>query len=532
MSALRTVERTRTLAVRQSAQRWEPAGDVQAAFGRRGALREDGSTRGVHAAWSWDGAGVTVETSRFGMIPVYFHATARTFCVSTSVLDVVRACGDATPDDDAIALFLRLGFFVGDDTPFRAVRAVPMNATLRWAEGRLEVRARTEAVPKAASAARSALVDGYVDVVRTAVRRLAPRGPVTLPLSGGRDSRHLLLELLAAGTPPACCVTSAFYPTRSEEDLRVARGLCWRAGLPHVAVPQRWDWTRAATAKNLATGFCADEHGWALPLAAWLDANAVTVLDGIAADVLSRDVCTTPARLAACRRGALGELAADVVGGREESLDHWLSPEARRRFPLERALARFVDAARPYAGWPNPVATCFLVHRTRREIALMPWQLYGAKAEVLAPYMDDDVLDFLLALPGELLLDKRMHDDAIARGHPKWAGLPYGRNDWDDDAARWPPLARRAWFARVGVDLASTLAVHRSAWIQRGFVVPRLAYLLVDGTADRVWFDLDRVHWLAQLERWIGGVEAACAGAGGRGDPTDGRRRSAARGAS
>jgi hypothetical protein len=41
-------------------------------------------------------------------------------------LDALLAMGaPAAFDYDALAVFLRLGFFVGDDTPFASIRAVP-----------------------------------------------------------------------------------------------------------------------------------------------------------------------------------------------------------------------------------------------------------------------------------------------------------------------------------------------------------------------------------------------------------------------
>ena len=124
--------------------------------------------------------------------------------LSTDLLQLVERGAPTGLDVDALSVFLRLGFFVGDDTPFASIRAVlpprPGIATARLS--------------------RPAAVRGYIDLVRQAIRRRLPTAPFVLPLSGGRDSRHLLYELLDAGCPPGRCVTCATSPARNEDENR------------------------------------------------------------------------------------------------------------------------------------------------------------------------------------------------------------------------------------------------------------------------------------------------------------------------
>ena len=85
----------------------------------------------VFAEWSWDGNTVIVRNCRLGFFPIFFYATKREFGVSPSV-DRLLECGAlADLDDYAMAMFLRLGFLVGEDTVLRAIRMVPPGGEVR-----------------------------------------------------------------------------------------------------------------------------------------------------------------------------------------------------------------------------------------------------------------------------------------------------------------------------------------------------------------------------------------------------------------
>ena len=91
---------------------------------------------------------------------------------------------------------------------------------------------RRDRVSRRRRLSRPAAIRGYIDLVRQAIRRRLPTAPFVLPLSGGRDSRHLLYELIDAGCPPARCVTVRHFPPRGNEDEEIARLLCERVRAP------------------------------------------------------------------------------------------------------------------------------------------------------------------------------------------------------------------------------------------------------------------------------------------------------------
>jgi len=263
--------------------------------------------------------------------------------------------------------------------------------------------------------------------------------------------------------------------------------------------------------KNLLTDFCSDKHTWAMPVVRALDRQVSTVYDGIGGDVLSAGLFSSPERLRHFRAGRLEELAGKLLGN-ELALSKVLRPEAQQRFNRAKALARVREVLASYAEHPNPIASFFFWNRTRRDIALYSFGMFSHETTVFAPYLDHAVFDFLVSLPGEMLVDKQFHVDTISHAFPAAAGIPYARSDGDPQAERWPVWRRRLHFIVLAVDLATYFARDRTAGrggigdtsiINRRFVLPRVACLAFDADDRRVWFNLEIVLCLTQLQRWV-----------------------------
>ncbi len=82
-------------------------------------------------------------------------------------------------------------------------------------------------------------------------------------LTGGRDSRHLLLAMLESGQPPPCAISVRhFYPTRAD-DVRVASLVAAAAGVRHEVLDQYQ--SRLASELRVARlcSFGTDWHAWA-----------------------------------------------------------------------------------------------------------------------------------------------------------------------------------------------------------------------------------------------------------------------------
>jgi asparagine synthase (glutamine-hydrolysing) len=442
-------------------------GDLECRVGHRIRLA-DGSTDGIYAGWSWNGRELVVDQDRYGFFPLFEWASGETRVLSTDLVTLLDRGAPRALDLDALSVFVRVGFFVGADTPFKAIRAVLPRPLAR----------RTLEIP------RSQAVDGFIDLFRQSMARRLPSAPFVMPLSGGRDSRHILFELRDAGRPPAACVTVRHFPPRANDDEVIAREICNGLGLQHRMIAQPQDRASLERRKNLLTHLCTDEHAQFIVMAEHLRAHTRETYDGIAGDVLSQSTYLRPEVHALFRRGDYDGVAAFVLDGygitmSDSALERVLAPEFCRDLSRERAVARLASEIARHADAPNPVGSFFLYNRTRREVALAPYGLMR-DLTVFAPYLDRDLFDFLSALPAELLMDRALHTDAIARAWPQHVHLPYERKGLTLDD-RW---AQRRFAAAV---LRAVLRARSGAFVRRTTLAPALAATVADGASQRLW---------------------------------------------
>ncbi len=433
---------------------------------------------GVWTKWNWDGTRFDLATDRYGIYPTYYFKEGASFGVSTSATELLKAGANAELDDTAIAVFLRLGFFLGEDTPFRQIRALPPGCRISESADEWRLQSSPFAPVKDGLApTRSAAIAEFGKRFQTAVDRLVPgdQTRVCVPLSGGRDSRHILLALLNGGNRPASCVTLKHFPPKSNEDARIAAEVAAAVGVQHVIIEPHNDPIAAELKKNEMTNFCADEHGWSLALVNYVRDGGFNVLyDGIGGDVLSAGLFLTPENLNLYRRGKLLELA-ELLLGHEGRLPKMLTATAYHRWRRELALERLVTELSLYSSHPNPIGQFYFWNRTRREIALMFWSILGRDAHAFAPFLAAPVFDFLASLPVEYFLDYGFHTEAIAVSYPEYANLPYEVKDSNSIRQNWVDLAH--WSQKV---MRYCVLGARGNSIRRSHMLPRLLKGLID----------------------------------------------------
>ena len=408
----------------------EASGQFDAEFGHYLAPRAHERRDGIFAQWHWDGARLIVDNDRYGFFPMFWSRTPNGgVCISPSIVTLIKQGASTELDVEALSLFFRLGFFVGDDTPFAGIRVVPPDALFEWRDGTLECRGRYPAPAKPSDVSRDEAIDRYIDLFARAMAKRAPTSnDFAIPVSGGRDSRHILLELHRMGFNPRACVTAMDNPPDPNEDPRIAAILCGALGFTHVIVDQRLSIFAAQLRKNVETHFCASAHGWYLALADFLNHRTPCTYDGIAGDVLSQSKFLSVELDAAFRSGNIDKACSALLSRQVSSysgvrgllkgkLKACLDPcVAKAR--LSRELTRHLDA-------PNPVGSFIFWNRTRREIALAPYAMLTGVPAVYAPFLDHELFDFLSTLPSSMVMDHRFHDDTIARAYPSFAHIPY-----------------------------------------------------------------------------------------------------------
>jgi asparagine synthetase B (glutamine-hydrolysing) len=464
---------------------------------------------GIFAAWQWDGQRVTVRNDRYGVAPLFYWHDDEQFGVSPSVLALIQQGAPTTIDETALGTFLRLGFLLGDDTPFRAIRAVPPNAVLTWENGKVSVSGGRPR-PLRNPANRDQAIDGFVTLFRQAIRRRPPDGDGTfVPLSGGRDSRHILFELCALGHRPRC-VTIPRYPPRPGEDERIAPLVARACGVPHATLPRQASRCSAEVLKNWATHLCADEHAWYLEMIACLGDEPVVMYDGLGGALSVPSRFLNRESIALIEDGRSGDLADRVLRAysihTEPYLHRVLRPELHG-LSRERVVERMAAELDEHADAPDPIKSFNFWNRIRRELALVPYGMMKHVPTVYTPYLDHDVFDFLMGMPPTVMSpglspsDKSFHTEAIHRAFPNYAAVSF-----EDKAA--PKLDARAHDGRFVTEAAKFIVRHAHAAtrvLHRPYVLPRALYAAVNPSfgQTRAWFGAIGLY-LTQLEMAAG----------------------------
>lgn len=384
----------------------------------------------LFAGWHWDGTALRAEVDVHGFHSLFVYQKGSTLAVSPSLLALVAAGADAAQDPRALAVFHRIGVFINDDTPLRHVRTLPPNGQLTWRAGRAEITGGAP-IPKAQDITRAAAVEGMTALFRQAMTRIlaAWEAPLTLPLSGGRDSRHILLEMLHQGREPRACVTFHHNGKAMNGEALAARALALRGGVAHDVLGYARPRLADALRCTVMTSLCADEHAQMMPLHDYMLEQGGAAFDGIAGDILTNPDNDAEAFFRLAEKGDFTGIARGLTEGhaRVISTPEWergagpiLSPgmDDEVHDYLGATIAKYADA-------PDPYQMFWMYHRTRREINFVPGAILSPAETVFCPYLDPDFAAFCLSLPYSVTRDQLLHDDVIAGAYPRFADIPF-----------------------------------------------------------------------------------------------------------
>jgi len=357
-------------------------------------------------------------------------------------------------DIPALNVFFRTGMFLNGSTPFQEIR-------------------RYCPPPQFVSStelSRDEAIDAYIDLFRASVRKRVTPG-FAMALSGGADSRHILLELMSQGHLPEYLYTVDF-PHKPEE-AQIAAELALRAGVRHVVqVPNHFRSVQDELWKNEQCGFMSMEHEWFAE--AGRKRDSFPWWDGIAVDVLSAGLFLDQENLALFQNNRLDELAESLVSkGRVPYFrDHKL-------FVPEDAIKEVYAELLKHREAPNPIGSFYFWNRTRVNIASSAFGLLRpAGQETIAPYLDRELWAFLASLPAHMVLDHRFHTDAIKRAYPEFADIPYAKKQIaiDTRVYRMKAIGLMRYLTAEFLNTPRTALAFKMMRVARALIDPRRTY--------------------------------------------------------
>jgi len=384
-----------------------------------------GGPPSLSAGWTAEENHVRAWTDRLGLIQMFYHIGRDGIVLADNLRDVATRISGLQFDFDALSIFFRLGFFLGNDTPFRGIKVLPPATSLHWPD-QTHVTEPAAAAPRAWELSRAAAIENYIHLFSESCKKRADESRHhVLPLSGGRDSRHIFLELLRLGMPPSAVITHPRMPPFGEQDIATAARLAERAGIPHILInPPGGGWTlRAEREKNEITNYLSDEGAWVKEIGDSLPAKADILFDGWAGDVWSNNAYWDPVMLKQMQSGQWEASATRLL--KSNKMPEIFSGDVARELSLDRAIARLARELGQYGEFPNPVAAFYFWGRACREISLGPIRLYPEKVSVRLPYIDNDLLSFFFSLPAESYGKPGFHDEVILKAYPDWADIPF-----------------------------------------------------------------------------------------------------------
>ena len=339
------------------------------------------------------------------------------------------------------------------------------------------------------------------EIVTEAVRAsLGSQRPMVL-LSGGRDSRLILLVMRKLAIRPSAVLTLAQRGAQS--DAAVAARFAAAVGEPIERVaPLSFDGSRELD-RHAMQSFQSLEHEWFMAISQMVRArghnlygglNGGGVTDGIGAGVLSTGSLLHPEALLLWKDRRIEDLF-DWTAAHGSGVSAGFLAAARAEGVLlaerEAVLNEFASVMRSLESTPNPLGMYSLLHWTRRGIGA---SAYGQLPHdrVRTPLFDEDLCRALAAMDGKEALAADWRETMLRRLDD--TGIPFSKAE-SGVLPRWMRYPVRSVRSRLG-------------WIAfvRGLppALKRLATVADATVGQRRSFDRAAVGLLASLDRSTG----------------------------
>jgi asparagine synthase (glutamine-hydrolysing) len=415
-----------------------PAGPVARGDTVRTVMRDpvnDGSGIDGHslvAGWRYEDGVVTVTADRLGLVPIYYYATADEILVSDKLSVISQEIRSLEIDFFAVYSFLKLSFYLGDSTPFMNVCRLRQGETVTWRDGVVD---RRSALPAAGTVEGSdrEIIERAQFLFQESIRKRihADHKPV-IPISGGRDSRHIMLELVRQHVAGLESVTVRYWDDYQEE-VRLGALLSKTFSVPHTVLKKKFGHQFQTLFNQIrANDFESTTHLWVESLSDRYNDQSYLIYDGLGgADVMFMpwdDLVPgfgSPEFRPACRDKDAEKIAFLLTDGDygvpSYLCDLWgpgKSFAARFAETLTREIAR-------HAGAHDIVNSFMTDHRSRRAIGVAPMVLLGDHCSVSVPYFDQDLLDFSNSVSLEDRLRPDIHDRMIKTSYPEASHIEF-----------------------------------------------------------------------------------------------------------
>jgi asparagine synthetase B (glutamine-hydrolysing) len=427
-----------------------PGGDVAIVVGRPLPDPSDEQLAGVSGRVPWEGrllvVRISADGSRWdafndwaGSIPA-FHAPAGEGRILSTLEPAVVSGAGLTAHDisqaDLVCLLVH-GFFLGDRTLYRTMRALATDTAASWGPDGFSAVKQGGVAPSPDHwhDAWDDLADGFHERVHAAVARCLRTEPAwNVPLSGGLDSRLIAAVGAAEGIP----METFTYGTKGWLDVRVAKQVAKQLGLPWRHVPLGTDYLAARTPTWAALfGTSLHFHGmYQFPLLESVGGGPPPIAMGFTGDPMG------------------GAQTEQMMQGdrppRRRFVDKWhmWSEEEVGRLLRRDVSADLAELDAEMEAQLDAVdgelyQRIWMLFQNNHMARFASYQptLHDWWSGVGAPFVDRALANFAVSMPRGALDSRRLQAHSLRRAHPALATIP---GTWSFE----PALGSGRWYLR------------------------------------------------------------------------------------
>jgi asparagine synthetase B (glutamine-hydrolysing) len=366
---------------------------------------------------------VIVGTDRWALRPLFYSGGAGGVAVAPSARALLPTAGAARIDREAAGLFLVFGFVPGERTLLDGIHEVPPGSVFTWEDGASRIATYWDVRFPSTYRDRpeQAEIDQLSELLTHAVAaRFTPTEHVTLPLSGGFDSRTLLsfvphheraVDLFTYGAPGCDDLTVA-------ERIAELLSCPWHPFLLEPGYIEAWAPEVVRSTSGLHP--CLQAHGLALRS---LRRFGTVAMLGNGGDALFGYHYTCPQAMP----------RADIADLLLARANHGVPWSVLPALHGPRALAELRELARTAirtrleradSDRGLDILTYFDLRERQRRFVNVGIQTQSSHVRFVEPYYDSPVVEFALGLPPALRDDRRLLRLVLARRNPRLAGVP------------------------------------------------------------------------------------------------------------
>lgn len=366
------------------------------------------------------------ESDPLGLLPMYYAEIRGGVLIASRLTDLIRIMPELSAPYDSLGLgqMLAFGMPLGSRTVHARIRRLPVGMKLIWHRSAgLRMMPGTRIMPPLPDrgASVTARCEHLLARLHASINAYLPDRSerITLPLSGGFDSRLLAVVLKESGYD----LTSYTYGEKHHQEVRVALRVARQLGLT----------------PNLLSFPDNRIDPWSQPYRTYIEGEASPALLQIS-NLLDMPE-NAPTTLV---HGFIGEaLAGHHLGwlGDDDYRDHDTVALGLARYLMRRAKLDIAQTERLGLDEPTLAAEIRsqlrddcepyqsqmlwdLENRQRRYIA-MHLHMLSSRFHVIAPYYDRGLIEIWLAQPRELLTGRQLYRQLLARHFPAMARIPH-----------------------------------------------------------------------------------------------------------